>query len=913
MQNSKDIRPECRVNEQIRSEYEASFMRTPINRKHSLAARLLPTMTAVAAVVFNPSAQAQKLEEIIVTAQKRAESLQDVSVSVTALGGEKLSDFGIARLEEITAYVPNFVMSETGIGTQIYIRGIGSGINQGFEQSVGMYRDGIYYGRAQLSRAPIFDMERVEVLRGPQVTLFGNNSIGGAVSMTASSPTDEFEGSASYMADFDHGERETTLIFSGPLSDAFGARLSIRDYQMDGYIFNGTLNDEEPKRDYLTTRLKLAFDSDDVTWMNGNLLLERSTFDIKGRQIAIFEDKPSGGFATSGSNYANGSRRETLATLLSGLPSSNNATVLDTSDLERRYSNKDFSFNEIRSATLTMNFNIGESELKSISGYLDYNYNDACDCDFTGATLIQYESDEDYEQTSQEFRFTSPSGNRIEFIAGLYYQKDELLFNDALIAARNSALQDLVTDVFGSDFGTDLTDIAGPRSFAQDTELYSGFSQFTFNIRDDLRLMAGVRRSKTEKEAERKLTYTLPDRVSPLTGTPSLTADDLFIKVRNAYNIGLLVSPHLEQGDRTEWRTSYAFIFEWDISEDVLMYASRVRGFKSGGFDVRSNNPTDRNKIINNSGEFETVFATPSAFTPGTFEFEDEGALAHEIGFKTSIGGVAEINAAYFYTEIEDLQVSVFDGGVGFNVTNAAEAVTQGVEIDFRAAVTDNFTVNGSIAWLDFEFKSYTDAVCTADDRLDLLGFSGAEITEVLLPGPDGFLGSDPTAPPFSGFDDGSIKTLINGNCTQFNPPGLTAGQSDGGGTLYIADLTGATNQYVASYSGAFSLNYEDEVFDDNFLFRGSFDLNFTGKYNPTQNLDPAAEQEGYEIYNVRLGLTSLENNWEIVLIGRNIFNEQVISYANDVPLSSSQFGTVTKYGFIQRTKSWALQGRYTF
>ena len=100
----------------------------------------------------------------------------------------------LQRLEEITAYVPNFVMSETGIGTTIYIRGIGSGINQGFEQSVGMYRDGIYYGRAQLARAPIFDMERVEVLRGPQVTLFRNNSIGGAVSMSAAKPTNEFEG-----------------------------------------------------------------------------------------------------------------------------------------------------------------------------------------------------------------------------------------------------------------------------------------------------------------------------------------------------------------------------------------------------------------------------------------------------------------------------------------------------------------------------------------------------------------------------------------------------------------------------------------------------------------------------------------------------------------------------------------------
>jgi hypothetical protein len=203
---------------------------------------------------------------------------------------------------------------------------------------------------------------------------------------------------------------------------------------------------------------------------------------------------------------------------------------------------------------------------------------------------------------------------------------------------------------------------------------------------------------------------------------------------------------------------------------------------------------------------------------------------------------------------------------------------------------------------------------------LDLLGFSGAEIDEILLPGPDGFIGTEPDAPPFVfpvgpflGLDNGSIRTLVNGNCTQINPEGLTAGEGDGGGTLYIQDLTGATNQYVASYSGALSLNYEDEIFEDKFLFRGSFDVNFTGKYNPTQNLDPTSEEEGYEIYNVRLGLTSLENDWEIVLIGRNVFNQQVVSYANDVPLATSQFGTVTKYGFIQRTKSWALQGRYKF
>ena len=216
---------------------------------------LIPLL--VSTFFFGHTANAQKLEEIIVTAQKRAESLQDVSVSVTALDGEKLSDFGVARLEEITAYVPNFVMSETGIGTNIYIRGIGSGINQGFEQSVGMYRDGIYYGRAQLARSPLFDMERVEVLRGPQVTLFGNNSIGGAVSITTAPPTDEFEASLGILRDFDHGEREKTFIVSGPIDDQFSARFSLRSYELEGYIDNQILNEKEPARDYLTKRLKL--------------------------------------------------------------------------------------------------------------------------------------------------------------------------------------------------------------------------------------------------------------------------------------------------------------------------------------------------------------------------------------------------------------------------------------------------------------------------------------------------------------------------------------------------------------------------------------------------------------------------------------------------------------------------------
>ncbi|MGB1907368.1 MAG: TonB-dependent receptor plug domain-containing protein, partial [Spongiibacter sp.] len=133
-------------------------------------------LAAAVSVAASQSIAAPMLEEVVVTATVRATSLMDVPVSVNAVSGDKMAEAGIGKVEDLQAYVPNLTMSETGIGTNIYIRGIGSGINPGFEQSVGMYFDGISYGRAQLTRAPFLDLARVEVLRGPQNILFGKNS-----------------------------------------------------------------------------------------------------------------------------------------------------------------------------------------------------------------------------------------------------------------------------------------------------------------------------------------------------------------------------------------------------------------------------------------------------------------------------------------------------------------------------------------------------------------------------------------------------------------------------------------------------------------------------------------------------------------------------------------------------------------
>lgn len=159
--------------------------------KKQLSKSMLALAIASAAGALN----AAVLEEVIVTAQQRAQSLQDVPVSVAALTAEKISDAGIVDLQGLSEMIPNFSINETGISTTVTIRGISSGINPGSEQSVGIYSDGVFYGRDQLARIPMIDMERVEVLRGPQGILFGKNSIAGAVSQITAKPTDEFEGS----------------------------------------------------------------------------------------------------------------------------------------------------------------------------------------------------------------------------------------------------------------------------------------------------------------------------------------------------------------------------------------------------------------------------------------------------------------------------------------------------------------------------------------------------------------------------------------------------------------------------------------------------------------------------------------------------------------------------------------------
>ncbi|MEX2366168.1 MAG: TonB-dependent receptor, partial [Pseudohongiellaceae bacterium] len=281
---------------------------------------------------------------------------------------------------------------------------------------------------------------------------------------------------------------------------------------------------------------------------------------------------------------------------------------------------------------------------------------------------------------------------------------------------------------------------------------------------------------------------------------------------------------------------------ERDFALDSMAYLSWSRGFKSGGFDVRSNTPPEVTMLNP---------AFPAMVPAGTFGYDQEQAETVEAGVKSVLlDGRMEFNLALFRTEYEDLQVSIFDGSLGFNVGNAASAISQGLELDGRLAVNDNLTLTGSMALLDFEFQEYP-----------------------------------------------------NGQCTQIVR--ITTGED-------LCDYSGKSNQYVADVTGFLSADYQVPV-SDALLANAVLDIIYSSDYNPSQNLDPNVQQDGYTKVNLRLSLSDIDDTWELSLLGKNLTDEEVVTYANDTPLAGSLSQSVGYYGFIEPPRTLAIQGTYRF
>ncbi|WP_299768888.1 TonB-dependent receptor [uncultured Pseudoteredinibacter sp.] len=684
---------------------------------HTVNKNLLSLSIAASIAIAAPTlaiADDLMLEEIVVTAQKREQSLQDVPISVSAVDGEKMAEAGISNLEDLSAYVPNFQQANSPLGQVISIRGVSSGINQGFEQSVVQYVDDIAIGRGPMARMPFMDLERVEILRGPQNVLFGKNSIGGAISITTAKPTEDFEGSVQVEHENKYGSNEIQAMVSGPLSDTVGARLAIRAHQEDGYFDNTTNGDDEQQKDELTARLTLDWTPTDT--FNASLKLEHSSFDFEGRGEEVIAGYDSVSPLFTGMSYGE------IGEYLTAVTGQDIGYEDGTQNRKRQTNNDEYSDNETNQVVLTMNWDYYEFTITSVTGYVDYELDEDTDLDLSGLESIRAAQQEKFDQISQEIRFTSPGGETVDWIAGAYYQSWDLEYGQQNIVDDEnltSALSDIGLGLLApfarvtgfnpaasllANYGVgapflaataagrqlfslkEINNTSNNRDYSGTSDTYSAFGQATWNVNEEVRLTLGARYTLEEKDAERSLTIydTSGGGLTPAGIETQLVMGGVFG-----------IENHAVKDDRREESVTGTLIAEWDATEDLMLYASVSNGFKAGGFDARAGRADD-------------------------FEYEDETVINYEIGTKAELlGGRAQLNAAIFYTDYTDLQVSQFDGTVGFVVGNAASARSQGIELDGRIMLTEELLLIGSMAYLDYEFKEYEGAACPPKVTLD--------------------------------------------------------------------------------------------------------------------------------------------------------------------------------------------------
>lgn len=750
------------------------------------------------------------LEEVLVTAQKREQNLLDVPVSVIVMPNVKLHDADIYNIEELQAYVPNLTITDTALGPRLHIRGVSSGVNQGFEQSVGMYVDGVYRGRALQSRMALVDIERFEVLRGPQSILFGKNSIAGALNISTMRPTDSLDLGVTGLYSPDFNQKEITAFLSGPMSESVAGRLTAYARDMDGYMENLTLDRDEPDRQERLVRGILDWQATDK--LDFSLKVELASYEVSGEQLEIINDRAAQSGPFTGLNYSQ-------ILLLFGQDSS----VANNFQDFKRSSNGDELNNDTQEYVLTINYrNWGDLLLTSTTGYSSYSVDELCDCDITGGNVFSVDFSEDFGQFSQELRLMSPGGEAVDWIAGLYYQNNDLDFYDSINMPADSVLVPVIDGLAGPGAGGLIADTSVPRHFKQGTDIFSVFGQMTWNFSDRWYLTGGARISMEKKDASKRL------MISTIDGDPLPPATAPY--TRGLYGAIFNITDMDIAGDRKKTSFMPSIDIQYDVNDSSMVYFSISRGVKSGGYDTRSNNAPDNG---------------------GTFEFDDENATSYELGAKILFNnGATELNAALFYMNYNDLQVSAFDGVLGFNVGNAARARTQGMEVEGRWLLTDHLLLSGSVAFTDFKYKEY-DGEC--------------------------YFGQVPDAP------DGI-------NCS----------------------YRGKTTMLTPDYSGVVSADYNAPL-NDSLDWGLTVDLIYSAKYLTSSNLDPIQVQSGYTKLNAQLSIAGRSEHWVLALVGKNLTNEKIMTLSGDVPLAGGSFNAPGFSAYFEQPRSIALQATYRY
>ena len=592
-----------------------------------------------------------QVEEIIVTATKRAESIQDVPISISAYSGDFLEESDIRTLQDLSLYAPNFTMAYSSQATnaRIFIRGIGSVGNSGIETSVGVYVDGVYYPRPGSVIGNLLDIEAAEVLRGPQGTLFGRNTAAGALSLRTRDPSDEFEGYVQAgFGDYDAYTLEG--VVNAPISDTVALRLAGKYAERDGYGFN-TLTDEEiGERDDLTLRAKLGIDFTPDVY--GTLTLDYNEVNSGGQIIELLPDTASPVFDG------------TLSALFGS-----NVTTSDGYDQVINQDHQDSLADEQWGAVFDLEFSAGTHTIRSITAYRDWEArNRESAIRLTGDVLPR---DHFYTTTtfSQELQLLSPTDQPFTYVAGVFYYDEDFDIDEDFDAGVNTCIP-VVFALAGAGAAALCNSMsqfpATDSDYAQTLTSTAIFAQGTYEFSDKFAMTFGGRYTSDSKDAAFVQT------------TPNAVIGSLFRAPEDV--------PDLSSDDNAfTWLVNATF----HPIDDIMLFASASTGFKAGGF---------------NSGGSGVALGREARI------FTEETSNNFEIGIKSRFAdGKATANVTLYHTELEDFQDRSFDG-ISFLTRNAGTRTQQGIEADFVLNPVDSFMIFGGFSYLDAEFDSFDAA-----------------------------------------------------------------------------------------------------------------------------------------------------------------------------------------------------------
>ncbi|MGI9238772.1 MAG: TonB-dependent receptor [Woeseiaceae bacterium] len=638
-------------------------------------------------------AQDPTLDEITVTATKRAESVMDVPLAITAMSGEYIREVNLNDIKDLIAFTPGITgNSKDSFLDFVSVRGIRTiDFGNGGDPSVSLYKNGLYQGRNGSAVSSLYDIERSEVLRGPQGFLFGRNSVSGAINViTAKADVEESGG----YAELDVGERGV-LVFEGavniPTSDSFALRLSGYHSEEDGYVENLAGGPDLIGHDKQALRV------------SGRYETERLLADF----FVEFEDSDQTGtvYRATGQGF----QYQVNQTRINGgvpieVPSSlrdvNNDNSLDSVDES-----------EIFHVGLQIDYEMDWATFTSLTGFKDHEYQYIEDYDATPLVLFNYGQDQEGDYFEQEFRLTSNSDGPLSWYAGASFYEEDI---DTTFLGQQeedvyclgywfNTCQDMfdyynyLDTYYGNTYYCDnllsyyfqgCTFTPSADGLINDRNRiigkYSGYSAYVdlgYEISDSFDISVGLRYSYDEKEFSQEV---LAD--------PG--GSQLAYKVQTGFS-----TPNGALVDKQDWDdVTWRVVANWHPNDDSLIFGSITTGYKPGGFGSFN---IESRVGPNCDLPYGLCVSDPATDRPG--DFGPETVTSYEVGYKgTIMDGRAQIGANAFFYDYEDLQ-AIFGEGPRTIVDNVGEVDGTGFELDVNTVLTENMNLHVGLSWFDSE------------------------------------------------------------------------------------------------------------------------------------------------------------------------------------------------------------------